>query len=168
MGHVKSTTRPRDDAAAAKGEGRDSAGSAERPESSGASDAGSHNCAQGDFDEGPHTHNYYYGHSTVIVSRVRKMIDRGYFAIGDACVPGEETIPEPDSDKAIVFEEFFTTGLRMPPHPVFMDILLNFQMQLHQLTPNAIGQLSKYIWAVVSFGGVLSVDSFTKRYELYY
>jgi hypothetical protein len=106
MGHVRSTTRPRDVAAAAKGEGHDNTGSAERDESSGASDAGSHNCAQGDFNEGSHTHNYYYGHSAVIVSCVRKMIDRGYFAIGDARVPGEETILKPDSDEAIMFEEF--------------------------------------------------------------
>jgi hypothetical protein len=41
-------------------------------------------------------------------------------------------------------------------------------VQLHQLTPNVIGQLLKYIWAVVSFGGVPSADGFTKRYELRY
>jgi hypothetical protein len=29
-------------------------------------------------------------------------------------------------------------------------------------------QLSKYVWAVVSFRGVPSVDGFTKRYELHY
>jgi hypothetical protein len=28
--------------------------------------------------------------------------------------------------------------------------------------------LSKYIWAVASFWGVLSAESFTKRYELHY
>jgi hypothetical protein len=67
-----------------------------------------------------------------------------------------------------VFEEFFTIGLRMPLHPVLSDILLKFQVQLHQLTPNAIVQLSKYIWAVASFGGVLSAECFAKRYELYY
>jgi hypothetical protein len=34
--------------------------------------------------------------------------------------------------------------LRMPPHCVLANILLKFQMQLHQLTSNAIAQLSKY------------------------
>jgi tRNA A37 threonylcarbamoyladenosine synthetase subunit TsaC/SUA5/YrdC len=43
-----------------------------------------------------------------------------------------------------VFEEFFTASLRMPSHPVLSDILLKFQGTLHQLTLNAIGQLSKY------------------------
>jgi hypothetical protein len=68
----------------------------------------------------------------------------------------------------MVFKEFFTVGLRMPPHPVLADILLKFQIQIHQLTPNAIVQLSKYIWAVLSFEGILSAEGFTKRYELHY
>jgi hypothetical protein len=49
-----------------------------------------------------------------------------------------------------------------------VDILLKFQVQLNQLTPNAITQLSKYFWVVISFGGVPSADVFAKRYELQY
>jgi hypothetical protein len=56
----------------------------------------------------------------------------------------------------------------MPPHPVVLDMLLKFQVQLHQVTPNTIGQVSKYIWVVDSFGGVPSADGFTKRYEIHY
>jgi hypothetical protein len=48
------------------------------------------------------------------------------------------------------------------------NILLYFQAQLHQLTPNAIAQLSKKIWAVGSFGGVPSGNLFVKSYELHY
>jgi hypothetical protein len=33
---------------------------------------------------------------------------------------------------------------------------------------NAIIQLSKYIWALTSFGGVPSTEGFTKRYEPHY
>jgi hypothetical protein len=39
---------------------------------------------------------------------------------------------------------------------------------MHQLTPNDIIQLSKYFWAVGSFGGVPSGSSFASRYELHY
>jgi hypothetical protein len=77
-------------------------------------------------------------------------------------------VPEHNGDKAVVFEEFFTTGLRMPPYPVLVDILLKFHVHIHQLTPNSIVQLSKYIWVVTSFGGVPSAEGFAKRYELYY
>jgi hypothetical protein len=68
----------------------------------------------------------------------------------------------------VVFEEFFAVGLRMPPHPVHTNILLKFQTQIQQLTPNAIVQLSKCIWAVTSFEGLPSADGFTKRYEPHY
>jgi hypothetical protein len=34
--------------------------------------------------------------------------------------------------------------------------------------PNAIMQLSKYFWAVGSFGGVRSENAFVKGYELNY
>jgi hypothetical protein len=37
---------------------------------------------------------------------------------------------------------------------VLVDILLNFLVQLYQLTPNVIAQLSKYFWVIGSFGGV--------------
>jgi hypothetical protein len=65
---------------------------------------------------------------------------------------------------AVVFKEFFTAWLWMPPHPALIEILV----QLHQLTPNDIAQLSKYFWAVLSFSREPSSDSFAKCYELHY
>jgi hypothetical protein len=118
------------------------------------SDAGSHSGAGGEMDEGPRTWSYYFGSSTVMVSRIRRMINHGYFAKGIGREPEEETVPEPHTDEAVVFEEFFVAGLRMPPHPVLADILLAFQVQIHQLTTNAIIKLLKYIWVVMSFRGI--------------
>jgi hypothetical protein len=69
------------------------------------------------------------------------MIGSGYFAEGMGYEPREVTVPEPHPDEAVVFEKFFSASLRMPPHPVLVDILLKFQVQIHQLTPNAIVQL---------------------------
>jgi hypothetical protein len=65
-----------------------------------------------------------------------------YFVEGSAGEPGEETVPEATDDEAIVFEEFFITGLRMPPHPALKEILLKYRVQLH--TPNAFVQFSKF------------------------
>jgi hypothetical protein len=96
------------------------------------------------------------------------MIDNGYFVDGMGHEPGEETMPEPHVDEAVLFEEFFTASLRMPPHHVLAAVLLKYQIQIHQLTPNAIVQLSKYIWVVTSFGGIPSTEGFTMRYELHY
>jgi hypothetical protein len=53
-------------------------------------------------------------------------------------------ILEPNDDEVIVYEDFFIASLRMPLHLALGGILLHFQAQLHQLTPNAMAQLSKY------------------------
>jgi tRNA A37 threonylcarbamoyladenosine synthetase subunit TsaC/SUA5/YrdC len=37
-----------------------------------------------------------------------------------------ESMHAPRADEAIVFDDFFTAGLRMPPHPVLLDILHKF------------------------------------------
>jgi hypothetical protein len=79
-----------------------------------------------------------------------------------------EAVSELDNDEAMVYKNFFVTGFRMPSHAALVDILLHFQTQLHQLTPNAIAQLSKYFWAVGSFGGVPTESVFAKWYELHY
>jgi hypothetical protein len=62
----------------------------------------------------------------------------------------------------------FIAGLCMPLYLTLADILLHFQAQLHQLTPNAITQLSKYFWATGSFEGVPLGNAFAKWYELHY
>jgi hypothetical protein len=56
---------------------------------------------------------------------------KGYFVDGKAHAPGAEIVPEPDSNEAIMYEDFFVAGLRMPPHPTLADILLMFQAQMH-------------------------------------
>jgi dimeric dUTPase (all-alpha-NTP-PPase superfamily) len=102
------------------------------------------------------------------VGHIRQLETLGYFAEGSARELGEETVPEPADDEAVVFEEFFAAGLRMPCHLAFTEILLKYRVQLHQLTPNAVAQLSKYFWAVMSFSGKPSSDGFVKHYELHY
>jgi hypothetical protein len=81
---------------------------------------------------------------------------------------GDKTVLELADDEAIVFVEFFAVGLWMPLHLALTDILVKFWVQLHQLTLNDFAQLSKYFWAVMSFGDEPSSNGFVKRYELHY
>jgi hypothetical protein len=90
--------------------------------------------------------SFYFGPSTVTDRWIRAVVDVGYFTHSMGCEPREENVLEPWDDEAVVFEEFFMAGLRVPPHPVLADILLKYQIQIHQLMPNAIVQLSKYVW----------------------
>jgi hypothetical protein len=41
-------------------------------------------------------------------------------------------------------------------------------VQLHQLSPNSIVQISKFIWAITSCGGHPNAEVFTHHYELHY
>jgi hypothetical protein len=91
-----------------------------------------------------------------------------YFLKGYGRAPGAESISDPLENKVVVFEDFFAAGLHMPPHPVLLDILCKFWVQLHQLTLNAIVQISKFIWAVTSCGGHPIIDIFAHHYELHY
>jgi hypothetical protein len=96
------------------------------------------------------------------------MEDKDYFVKDAAHAPRAETVPEPNDDEAVVYVDFFVTGLCMLSHPALADILLHFQVQLHHLTPNTISQLSKYFRVVSSFGGLPLGSSFAKCYELHY
>jgi hypothetical protein len=111
---------------------------------------------------------YYFGSSTITIGKINEMKEKRYFAEDEAHAPGAKTVPDPNNDEAVVYEDFFVTGLHMPPHLALADILLHFQAQLYQLTPNTITQLSQYFWAIGSFGGVPSGSSIAKRYELQY
>jgi hypothetical protein len=124
--------------------------------------------AEGSLDEGgsndENSQTYYFGSSTITVGKIKEMMEKGYYVEGKARAPRAGT----GHNEAIMYEEFFVASLRMPQHHALADILLKFQTQLHQLMPNAIVQLSKYFWAVGSFGGVPDGNVLMKWYELQY
>jgi hypothetical protein len=68
----------------------------------------------------------------------------------------------------VVFEAFFASGLRLPAHRFVGEVLRIFNVQVHQLTPNVVVALSKYVWATTSYGGQPSVEVFVKYYCLHW
>jgi hypothetical protein len=70
--------------------------------------------------------SYNFGSSIVTIGHIHQLAALGYFVKGSTREPGEEVIPKPTDDVVIMFEEFFTAGLRMPPQPVHADILVMF------------------------------------------
>jgi hypothetical protein len=68
------------------------------------SDVGSHRGVRADMDEGSHTQSYFFGTSTMMINRIRGMIDNGYFDKGIGHEPEEETALELQSDEDVVFE----------------------------------------------------------------
>jgi hypothetical protein len=108
-----------------------------------------------------------FGMSRISSVRVQDMQQLGYFGSGVGRVPGAEEVPEPEGE-LVVFEAFFTTGLRLPAHRFVAEVLQRFEVQVHQLTPNAVVALAKCVWAVTSYGGQPSVEVFAKHYCLHW
>jgi hypothetical protein len=112
-----------------------------------------------------------FGKSTVSEANMAMMTKLSYFREADKGLirfGGEETIPKPENDEVIVFKSFFKAGLRFPLHGMIADVLENFEIYLHQLTPNAIVRLSVYIWALRSQGVEPLAEAFCRVHELHY
>jgi hypothetical protein len=81
---------------------------------------------------------------------------------------GEEVVLEPKEDEVLVFKSFFRAGLRFPLYDMIGEVLKNFEIYLHQLTPNTIVRLSVYIWALRSQGMSANAEGFCRVHELQY
>jgi hypothetical protein len=112
-------------------------------------------------------HTVEFGTSRIFSGHVLEMQQLGYFGNSVEWAPGAEEVIEPESE-LIVFETFFTAGLCLPMHRFVVEVLRRFEVQVHQLTPNAVVALAKYVWAVSSYGGQPSVKVFAKNYCLHW
>jgi hypothetical protein len=112
-------------------------------------------------------HTVEFGISRISSILMQDMQQLGYFGNGVGWVPRAEEIPEPEGE-IVVFEAFFTAGLRLPAHCFVAEVLQRYDVQIHQLTPNAVVALAKYVWAVTSYGGQPSIEVFAKNYCLHW
>jgi hypothetical protein len=85
-----------------------------------------------------------FGVSRISSVCVQDMQQLGYFGSGVGRVLGAEEVPEPEGE-LVVFEAFFTAGLRLPAHWCVSEVLRRFEVQVHQLTPNVVVALAKYV-----------------------
>jgi hypothetical protein len=112
-----------------------------------------------------------FGKSTVSEADMPMMLKLGYFEEAEKkliCFAGEETTPTPENDEVVVFRSFFRAGLRFPLNEMIGEVLENYEIYLHQLTPNAIVRLSVYIWALRSQRMDPNVEVFCQVHELHY
>jgi hypothetical protein len=111
-----------------------------------------------------------FGKLTVSEADMAMMTKLGYFREADKGLirfGGEEAIPKPKNDEVVFFKSF-KAGSRFPLHKMIADVLENFEIYLHQLTPNAIVRLSVYIWALRSQGVEPLAEAFCRVHELHY
>jgi hypothetical protein len=89
-------------------------------------------------------HTVEFGTSRIFSGHVLEMQRLGYFGNGVGRAPGAEEVPEPEGE-LIVFEVFFVAGLRPSTHRFVVEVLRKFEVQVHQLTPNAVVALAKNV-----------------------
>ena len=109
--------------------------------------------------------------SNVSEANVPMMMKLGYFGEAEKKLirfAREETTPEPKNDEVVVFKSFFRAELRFPLHEMIGEVLDNYEIYLHQLTPNAIIRLSVFIWALQSQGMDPNAKAFCRVHELHY
>jgi len=87
-------------------------------------------------------------------------------AAGRAKLPQGKTVPMPSKDYAVVFKDYFSYGLRLPSDRFLHEVLEEFDVQIHHLTPNGFLTLSKFCWACESYRAEPDIDTFYEYYEL--
>jgi hypothetical protein len=112
-----------------------------------------------------------FGKSTVSEADVPMMMKLGYFREAEKKLirfAEEETTPEPRNDEVVVFKSFFRAGLQFPLNEMIGEAWDNYEIYLHQLTPNAIVRPSVFIWALQSQGMDPNAEAFCRVHELHY
>lgn len=84
------------------------------------------------------------------------------FPPSDGRPPTDEEICTLEVDEVFIFIDFFTVGLRFPCDGHLLSLLDRFSMKIHQLTPNAFLELSKFFWIMQTFDCEISADIFAR------
>jgi hypothetical protein len=109
--------------------------------------------------------------STVFEADVPMMMKLGYFGEAERKLirfAEEETTPTLKDDEVIVFKSSFRARPRFRLNEMIGEVLKNFEIYLHQLTPNAIVRLSIFNWALRSQGMDPNAEAFCRVHELHY
>ena len=67
-------------------------------------------------------------------------------------------IPKQRPYEAVVFRDYFVAGLDFPSERFVNELLRRFEIQLHQLSPNAFTQLSVFAMAMKMLGHVPNAE----------
>lgn len=78
----------------------------------------------------------------------------------------EEEVPEPRAYQAVVFRDFFVARLRFPCKGFVGDVLTLFNIEIHQLMPNAFARLSIFVMSSKMMGCTPSANCFAQFYEM--
>lgn len=70
-------------------------------------------------------------------------------------------------DEVVVFRDYFVARLVVLCHQFVLVVLDRHCIQLHELTPTGFAHLSKFTWAIVSYGSDRDIELFTRQFALH-
>jgi hypothetical protein len=109
----------------------------------------------------------FIGRSLMTQAHLDALRLEGCFEPGICRLPSKEITPKPRKNESVVFRDFFTAGLHLPVSKKFADILVAYNVQIHQLTPNSIPQVLKLLWACRTFARDNDVETFVRHFEIH-
>ncbi|GJN28257.1 hypothetical protein PR202_gb16362 [Eleusine coracana subsp. coracana] len=78
--------------------------------------------------DGERPRTLVFGRSRVKRAVISCLVDLGCFDVTNARLPGQEDVPAPRKDEAVVFEEHFTVGIRFPCSSFLGEVLDRFDV----------------------------------------
>jgi hypothetical protein len=84
--------------------------------------------------------------SSVKKGHIEAMKGKYFHDISIVSASGENIVPLPEADEAVVFKSFMKVGLRFPLHKMLVEVLNRFEIYLHQLTPEALIKVVIFFW----------------------
>jgi hypothetical protein len=109
-----------------------------------------------------------FGKSTIKQSHLENMRGRYFQDMSIVRASGDNNVPAPKENEAVIFRSFFKAGLRFPLSKFVVEVLKTYQIFLHQITPEAIIRMGVFVWVVRSQGLEPSVKCFCSMHELLY
>ncbi|KAG8060227.1 hypothetical protein GUJ93_ZPchr0002g24543 [Zizania palustris] len=76
-----------------------------------------------------------------------------------------EAVPKPRADEVVVFEAFFEAGLGLPAVGMLSEVLKAYNLELPQLSPNAVARLAVFEWAMRAEGCEGRADVFVALHD---
>lgn len=111
--------------------------------------------------------SFEFGATSVTSVVLDALVKRGFIDRAKARLGEGETKPHPHDDEVVVFNEFFSACFRFPVHPFVVEVMKQFKLRFHQLTPSCFSKLSIFIWGCKSQGVEHDVEAFVKMHRVH-
>jgi hypothetical protein len=109
-----------------------------------------------------------FGKSTIKQSQIDAMKGRYFRDISIVRAGRDSSAPLPEADEVVVYRSFLKAGIQFPLDKLLVEVLKNFEIFHHQITPEAIIRMGIFICAMRRQGLEPNERCFCNIHELSY